>query len=235
MFSVLFLAFWSCTTHEPDTPPRYKRDYFFNGLFVPIGIYVKPIALQSELNLCLMGTMYDYHYERTVSLLKEYRDRVGDVYRSKFYLSEFPDEGTTIPYGVKGFRIEALDEYNATHPMGSDLADIVKVSYFSYDKYFLNQTSYKPGGFTFGERLGDIRELAGGLNIRFPWIKKCNFLKRNFLIQEEDDWGLLRIHFQEIPIQPKVRLRFVLTLEDDTRFECAEEVEIRQVSKAKYP
>lgn len=139
--------------------------------------------------------------------LQEFRQRVGDTYRYQYYeVRPYPVQ--VVARGITSLSVEAVEDYNENYLAGVSLAPIIEVSYWSWDASFYSNSF---NGVLHHE--AHTRLLSEGLmDTRLPVPKQ------------------IMLDFLEAPSLPRVKLRFVVTFDNDSQLELTKEVEIRRVS-----
>lgn len=192
--------------------PYGYQDYAFHYVVAPTKMKISQSETRGKhpvLYLDFDGPIYSDRQGYKIGLqeLQEFRQRVGDSYRQQYY--EIPPYPVNVlARGITSLLVEAVEDYNENYGAGASLAPIIKVSYWSWDASFYSDS--------FKGRLDHeqyTRLLSEGLvNTKLPESRGIS------------------VRLTEAPSQPRVKLRFVVTLDNGTQLELTEEVEIRKIS-----
>lgn len=224
LIAVASVAVSGCNKQEPqgmDLPPlgiRESSNYAFDIMLYPRSLLVRSIepgkfnsSERSMLSVSFKGEIYDATQDQSVAheLLKDFRSRVGDVYRPSHYtLPNMPHTTSALGKGIVSISIEAVEDYNANYPAGSSLAPIAEISYSSFDVDFAHLLTVQQPGL-YPKRMEYKRLLSEGLlDMKIPSTLDMN------------------ISLKQAPSKSKVKLLIAIRFVNNTTIQQIEEVEI---------
>ena len=151
IFLITILAFtlWGCgdtsnaiddskddNSHDEENfdTGTYPISYFITDYCVPSNIEVKNIS--GVLNLIIKGEVYStYKGHSTYEKAKEFAEFYGDISYSGFAT---PGMTESLAYPIDKITLSSVDDFDAEHPAGKPLDDIVKLEYETFYEYIKN-------------------------------------------------------------------------------------------------
>lgn len=122
-----------------------KSPYLFSGILVTNNMEIKANSSnaygldssdRTALLLLLSGDMYYQFNSSTYEEFKRLAEKIGDYPKEEGYTYATPVDNFTTSNSITGISVRALDSYNDTHPQGSDLKDIIRITFESFDHVF---------------------------------------------------------------------------------------------------
>lgn len=129
ILSLLICGFWSCTEVEEDGKGTYRKSYL-SSYRTPESIRINTSC--SEIKFTITGsTVGSDVYKK---LAKTYNDTSYNSYCVGAPRVAISEE-------ICGIQLKTVDYFDASHPAGSDLSELVECSYLSYYDYI--QSGYQ--------------------------------------------------------------------------------------------
>ncbi|MDO4707871.1 MAG: hypothetical protein Q4A61_05585 [Porphyromonadaceae bacterium] len=219
------IALNSCSKQDDPSKQQGEHTYYFDHIFDAVLVprrlklltfthptYDKELNTpRTKLFLRIEGDSHGKQIDGSArEPLKKFRERIGDRPRTNHYFGTYPGGFKALHQGIEALQVEAVEDYNANYRTGSNLSSIVEVTYASFDASFKRLISSDNGNLNqIAKRYK--RMLSDG-------ISECK------LPTPLD----IMLDFKEAPKMPKVKLRFVLSLEDGSTLELVSEQEIKE-------
>ncbi len=229
---ILLLSTFLCAItlnacHKQRDPKKENIDgdgwitpYLFDAI-VKIGdLELKPnnnngyqlgIPDRTALLLMLSGKVYYWHGEEHKEEFKRLAEKIGDLPKKEGYEHATPVDNITTEAPISSIEIKALSSYDAEHPEGSSLKDIIRIRYTSFDHVFdpTIDTNYDPSiGVSHYQRGYSIEPEVGFNPIKHPALRGGGFSGKEGLFKK----GLtMSIEFTKDPIFPRQKIQVSLS------------------------
>lgn len=119
--------------------------YFFSFILKPKELKLLPSTGNfhsfeasefTSLHFLLSGDAYGQFKEATFDEFKKLANKIGDTENKEGYLHATVNDHNTTESAISDVMIKSLSRYNETHPEGSSLKDLIRITYHSYDFVF---------------------------------------------------------------------------------------------------
>lgn len=232
------LLLGGCTKSSPNhgrVAGAASDDFLFTGIVIPdsMKLYLTPYNCYDDRNgeihyysrmglgIALYGDAYSFKRTSTHGQFLELAKSLGDYPILDGYGHATPVDNTVLSCAVVGVSLQALSDYNEKYPKGSELSDIVHLSYESYDYVFPDflpkagdEAVFYPRGFL-------NSPMASFAKIQYPALNRGG--RFEFQEQGKPDRAmgvsLLNVEFTEAPGIPHQKFLVTLTLGDGKKFE----------------
>ena len=230
----------SCKGHEPlQERGGGLSDHLFTGIIYPDGFDLTPIVagyptegsstyrggvgilLKGDCYRSLPLEYYPYFLEKAIAF--------GDKPIKGAYYHVDSGDGDVFATSVESIRIEARTDYDASHPAGSSLSDIVELRYDSYDHIFPNALP------KLGENIGMAWNTHRELMTSFKPVKYLHRItERDCSVVKDEAKGVMRNDeavaffavFKVLPTTPHQKFLVTLSLGDGQKFQGEVEVDV---------
>ena len=148
MRKILFLAFvaiafCSCSEKETSDAGGSKSSHFITEYFMPTSVNVSANSI-GDLFLCADGEIYKTWGDKNSEEYKKAK-YFCDLYGDNSYKGgHYPGENAALAYPIENLTIYCATDFDAKHPAGEPLDDIVELDFQTYYDYVKSgYTSYK--------------------------------------------------------------------------------------------
>lgn len=220
---------------------RFESDFLFTNIVVPNEIGIFPAVYndyirddkthffsRTGLSVLVYGDAYSSQREAYHEKFEELAKSLGDLPIHNGYSHVTPADNIVLSSALVGVSVQALSDYNKKYPKGSQLTDIVRISYESFDHVFPDLIP----------KAGDKKSLFSKLFPAMPLnpFTTIGHLRLGGVGRFEEQGGdkparaiaktLLELEFTEAPITPHQKFLVTLSLGDGQKFQREVEVDV---------